>query len=118
MAWSDAARRAAALVRQAHTAAKRLKPGSPVLHQLTDVYHTGRGGVPTERIHIARALKKMRAGIIPPSARTAGVATVSTRFRNAKRRGRALYLSRRRDQFYEDSIKAGYNAGKKRGGFF
>jgi hypothetical protein len=95
MAWSDAARAAALEVRRAHSAAKRLRPGNVKLADLSEIYHTGRGGVPTDRLRLASALRKMRSGILPPSARTAGVATVSTRFRNAKRLGKAIYLSRR-----------------------
>jgi hypothetical protein len=125
MAWSDAARKAALEVRRARSKGD--------YNQGYRTYHTGNVGgklFKTDRPSLAFKIRAMRRGAMIVNPQLLATARVSTDFRNYRKTGRMSprlktamsadqkRFSRRRDQAYEDSIKSGYNAGKKRGGFF
>ena len=81
MAWSDAARKAALLVRQ-------LRKGAKVNQESKYHYHTCNIG---GKIHdvtrkgLANRIRRMRRGEIAPDARILGVSRVSQHFQNKKR---------------------------------
>lgn len=91
MAWSDAARRAALL-------ARRMRAKSAP--------------------YIRRTFpSKSRGDMMPSNIRPADRRNPRTLRKGETARAK-LRHRQRLDQAYESSIKAGYNAGKKRGGFF
>jgi hypothetical protein len=87
MAWSEAARRAALLVRQAHARAKKSLKGKSFdeLRGAT-VFE---GHLPRTRKQFAKELRRYRAGTYPPVHldKMSRVAAASTAVRNAIRRG-------------------------------
>jgi hypothetical protein len=100
MAWSDAARRASALVRAARKKA--------TYREGYRVYHTGNVGgklVNTDRPSLARRIRAMRRGEAAPSTQVLSAARVSTDFRNYKRTGRA---STRLKKAMSDSVNRRY----------
>lgn len=89
MAWSDAARRAALLVRQSRKHSDYVKG--------YQTYHTGNIGgrkISTERGHIALYIRQARSGrssfSLSETERLVGAARVSTDFRNMRRTGKAV----------------------------
>ncbi len=87
MAWSDAARRAALLVRQAHAKARKGLAGKS-FDELRGAT-TFEGYMPQARKQFASELKKYRAGLYPTVHldKMARVSAASTKVRNALRRG-------------------------------
>lgn len=86
MAWSDAARKAAADIRHAHALFRQ--HGSPDRYR--NMYHTGNVGgkiVDTSRAGLAKTIRQARStGRLPVKAvALAGIARQSTEYRNARR---------------------------------
>lgn len=119
MAWSDAARRAAA-------EARRRKSNQRVM--VTSA-HGAKVRVPRDLL--AQKIRKARVDLREMRKRYKDMRSHSFEHRNRTarnhgevwaaaqhRKTQGLRRKQRLDQAYESSIKSGYNAGKRRGGFF
>lgn len=83
MAWSDAARRAAAMVRAMRKLAKRTP-------EAKRSYHTANVGgrvIDVSRQGLGRRIRAMRKGLIDPDQRILNIARVSQGYKRASRRG-------------------------------
>lgn len=93
MTWSDAARRAAALVRQAHARSRKKLEGMS-FEQLRGAT-TFEGYLPQQRKVFATELKRYRAGVYGSNVqhlqKTSEVAAASTKVRNALRKGAKIH---------------------------
>lgn len=133
MAWSDAARRAAALARKLRS---QLRPQDrPAGRRLQ--FKKFRASAEMDRVvqsggtltisdpamirygSASRQLNRLKNRGQPAKLARRLDRIRGQEFKNKQQRQRtaALRTKMRMDQAYEDSIKAGLNAGKKRGGF-
>lgn len=122
MAWSDAARRAALEARRRKRAPRIQKVNrlyATMRHSDKRALYGAKGDDIADMYGLDRAQGRLFMKRLNQGGRANDPTNTSYNARkNAKNRRLALRTKQRMDQAYEYSIKHGYNAGKKRGGFF